>query len=145
MFERLHVNVSVQRRSEMFAYADSDEVDGRIRRDEFLEAWKWLQESMVSEISGSLGISPFQIGIALLLLFLLVSLTVAFFLFAIVAFNTNGNFTAVVQSAVISMSGASSRLLKGPKVQELQSVSPEELKRFVKLGIQGDTSKVSSV
>lgn len=145
MFERLHVNVSVQRRSEMFAYADSDEVDGRIRRDEFLEAWKWLQESMVSEISGSLGISPFQIGIALLLLFLLVSLTVAFFLFAIVAFNTNGNFTAVVQSAVISMSGASSRLLKRPKVQELQSVSPEELKRFVKLGIQGDTSKVSSV
>ena len=95
----------------------------------------------MSQISESLGISPFQIAITLLLIFALVLLTVAFLLVAIVAFNTNGGFTAVIQSGIISLSGAASRLVQKPKVQQLQSLSPDELRRFVKQGVQGDTNK----
>ena len=96
----------------------------------------------VSQISESLGISPFQIAITLLLIFALVLLTVAFLLVAIAAFNTNGGFTAVIQSGIISLSGAASRLVQKPKVQQLQSLSPDELRRFIKQGVQGDTNKL---
>ena len=48
LFEQLHVNVSLQQRAEMFAYSDAADGDGRIRREEFLEAWAWLEETMAT-------------------------------------------------------------------------------------------------
>ena len=90
-------------------------------------------------LARSLPAAGWQLVVAIAWLALLLGGVIAFLLVATVAFHTNGGFAAVVQSALVSLSGASSRaLVKRPKGEELQAMAPDELKALVKASIQGD-------
>ena len=47
----------------MFAYTDSLHVDGRISRNEFCEAWEWLEQHMASSIAEAVGLSDAQVAV----------------------------------------------------------------------------------
>lgn len=144
MFVRLDLNVSEGKRQLMFTYANSrsEKLDAVISREEFIAAWQWLEETMADSMAGTLGLSRFQMSAAIVSLALLLVGVLAFLLIAIVAFNTNGGFSAVVQSAAIAQSGLVAKWAqKKPKAQELDEMAPDAVKGLIKLGVTGSKDK----
>jgi len=142
MFHMLDLNISESKQQMMFAYADgsSKGMDSKISRDEFIASWAWLEETMASSIAESLGLAPEQIAFFIGLLVFVLVVVLIFVLVAIVAFNTQGGFVAVVQSSIISGAGYVTRhVAKRPKAEQLAEVAPKELEGYIKAGIQSET------
>ena len=85
---------------------------GFISAKEFQEGWDMMVEIFLENSADSQGLSKAQILLVILYTVIVVGLLIAFILFAITAWQNEGSFNAVVQSALISGVGKASTALR---------------------------------
>lgn len=136
MFDMLGINVLQSRRDMMFAYCDLIESDDYVSREEFLGAWDWLLGELASSVVGQgLGLSSIEITLYMVTLAVVLALIFVFLLLSMAAFNPNGGFSAIVQSAIIASASffstsASNAFGAAGAATDLHG-NPEEVKKIV--------------
>ena len=104
LFDRLQIDVSEQQKKQMFAHCDTD-ADGLISQQEFLDAWKWLEEKLVSDAAADMGLSDGSAIVTVGTMVLMLTLLFAFIFVALKGWKDSGSFESTVQSMFLSFSG----------------------------------------
>ena len=104
-----------QQKKEMFAHCDAD-ADGQISQEEFLDAWKWLEEKLVSDAAADMGLSDGNAVVTVGTMVLMLTLLFAFIFVALKGWKDSGSFESTVQSIFLSGSGVAAHFSrKGSK------------------------------
>ena len=133
LFQLLDISLPANKVRLMFSYCDYQGTnDGNVTKEEFLDAWSWLEEQLADAFAREHGVSQgdivwmcIQLGLGLIFFIL-------FLLAGMATWNTEGSFAAVINSLLVGTIGVgATELRKRPKGEELVESSPEEVKDLV--------------
>merc|ERR1711865_201590 len=117
LFEMLDLDITENQKENLFAFCDAD-CSGDIDEKEFTEGWDMMVEVFLENQADSQGLSKAQILLVVLYTVVMLGMAMTFILFAIGAWQNEGSFNAVVQSALVSGVGKASASLRSKSKAE---------------------------
>jgi len=111
LFELLELDVTDGQKEQLFAFCDTD-MSGSISEKEFSNGWEMMTSVFLESSADSLGLSRAQIFTAVAAILTTLVLLIVFILLTLTAWQNEGSFNAVVQSAMISGVGKATATLR---------------------------------
>ncbi len=138
LFDKLQLNVSKQKRSQMFAYCDRDG-SGFVDAAEFTDAWAYLEEQIINETLDDLGVSNTAIIAAVIYLAVCLAVLLSFLFLAIAAWENSSGFEAVIQTLLVSGSAGLTSFARSQSKGE--SADENELQAIIDGVVESDEQK----
>merc|ERR1711935_820751 len=117
LFDLMGLDITENQKENLFAFCDAD-CSGEIDEKEFQEGWDMMVEVFLENQADSQGLSKAQILLVVLYTVVMLAMAMTFILFAIGAWQNEGSFNAVVQSALVSGVGKASASLRSKSKAE---------------------------
>lgn len=138
LFDKLQLNVSKQKRSQMFAYCDRDG-SGFVDAAEFTDAWAYLEEQIINETLDDLGVSNTAIIGAVVYLAVCLAVLLSFLFLAIAAWENSSGFEAVIQTLLVSGSAGLTSFARNQSKGE--SADENELQAIIDGVVESEDKK----